>query len=68
MAMPSPLPDDLAELIASQFRLLGEPMRLRIIDRLRGGERSVGELAGDLEATQQNISKHNTHFAFKFRH
>jgi DNA-binding transcriptional ArsR family regulator len=56
--MPSPLPDDLAELIASQFRLLGEPMRLRIIDRLRGGERSVGELAGDLGATQQNVSKH----------
>lgn len=58
MAMPSPLPVDLAELIASQFRLLGEPMRLRIIDRLRSGERSVGELTEDLGATQQNISKH----------
>lgn len=56
--MPSPLPDDLADLIASQFKLLGEPMRLKIIDRLRSGERSVGELAGDLGATQQNVSKH----------
>jgi DNA-binding transcriptional ArsR family regulator len=58
MAMPSPLPEELAEMISRQFRLLGEPMRLRILDRLRGGERSVGELAKDLEATQQNISKH----------
>jgi len=56
--MPSPLPDDLAELISRQFRLLGEPMRLRIIDRLRSGERSVGDLAGELGASQQNISKH----------
>lgn len=58
MAMPSPLPDDLAELIARQFRLLSEPMRLRIIDRLRGGEYSVGELADELGTSQQNISKH----------
>lgn len=58
MAMPSPLPQDLAELISGQFRLLSEPMRLRIIDRLRGGERSVGDLARDLDATQQNVSKH----------
>ncbi len=58
MAMPSPLPVDLAELIATQFRLLGEPMRLRIIDRLRSGEQSVGELTRELGATQQNISKH----------
>ncbi len=58
MAMPSPLPDDLAELISRQFRLLGEPMRLRILDRLRSGERSVGDLAEGLDSTQQNVSKH----------
>ena len=58
MPMPSPLPDDLAELISAQFRLLGEPMRLKIIDRLRKGERSVGVLAEELDASQQNISKH----------
>ncbi len=56
--MPSPLPDELAELISRQFRLLGEPMRLRILDQLRSGERSVGDLARDLGATQQNVSKH----------
>lgn len=56
--MPTPLPDELAELISAQFRLLGEPMRLRILERLRTGERSVGDLATDLDATQQNVSKH----------
>lgn len=58
MAMPTPLPDDLAELISGQFRLLSEPMRLRILERLRSGERSVGELAEDLGTSQQNVSKH----------
>ncbi len=58
MAMPSPLPDDLADLIAAQFRLLGEPMRLKVVDRLRQGESSVGVLADELGASQQNISKH----------
>lgn len=56
--MPSPLPDDLAELISGQFRMLGEPMRLKILDRLRSGERSVGVLAEELGASQQNVSKH----------
>jgi DNA-binding transcriptional ArsR family regulator len=45
-------------LIAARFRLLGEPMRIRILDTLRGGPASVGELAGTLETTQQNVSKH----------
>ena len=56
--MPSPLPPDLAEMIAGRFKLLGEPMRLRIIDRVRSGEVGVGALADELEASQQNISKH----------
>lgn len=58
MAMPSPLPPDLAEMIAARFKLLGEPMRLRIIDRVRAGEASVGELADELGTSQQNVSKH----------
>jgi DNA-binding transcriptional ArsR family regulator len=58
MAMPSPLPEELAEMISRQFRLLSEPMRLRILDRLRVGESSVGVLAEELGASQQNISKH----------
>ena len=58
MALPHPLPDDLVELIARRFRVLGEPMRIRILDRLRTGEATVGELSDALSASQQNVSKH----------
>ena len=58
MALPHPLPDELAELIARRFRVLGEPMRIRILDRLRAGEATVGELSDALSASQQNVSKH----------
>jgi len=57
-ALPHPLPDDLVELIARRFRAIGEPMRIRLLDRLRDGEASVGELSETLGASQQNISKH----------
>jgi DNA-binding transcriptional ArsR family regulator len=58
MALPHPLPDDLAELIARRFRVIGEPMRIRLLDQLREGEATVGELAKALTASQQNVSKH----------
>ena len=58
MALPHPLPDELAELIARRFRVVGEPMRIRLLDRLREGEASVNELTEALGASQQNISKH----------
>ena len=58
MALPHPLPTELAELIARRFRAIGEPMRVRLLDRLRDGEASVNELAEQLGATQQNVSKH----------
>ncbi|HEX2507842.1 MAG TPA: metalloregulator ArsR/SmtB family transcription factor [Miltoncostaeaceae bacterium] len=52
------LSDALVEVIAERFRVLGEPMRIRILDRLRDGEATVGRLADDLGTTQQNVSKH----------
>jgi DNA-binding transcriptional ArsR family regulator len=58
MDVPHPLPDQLAELIAQRFRLLGEPMRIRLLDALRDGEATVGELTDRLGASQQNVSKH----------
>ena len=60
MTLPHPLPDDLAELIARRFRVLGEPMRIKLLDRLREGEASVNELSVALDASQQNVSKHLT--------
>lgn len=56
--MPHPLPDSLVEVVAERFRVLGEPMRIRIIDRLRDGEATIGELADALATSQQNVSKH----------
>jgi DNA-binding transcriptional ArsR family regulator len=55
----TPLPAELAELIAEKFTALGEPTRIRLLDALRRrGEASVRELADELEAGQANISKH----------
>jgi DNA-binding transcriptional ArsR family regulator len=55
---PHPLPEPLIELVAQRFRVLGEPMRIRLLDRLREGDATVGELQLALGASQQNISKH----------
>jgi DNA-binding transcriptional ArsR family regulator len=60
MTLPHPLPDELVELIARRFRVIGEPMRIKLLDRLREGEASVNELAAALGASQQNVSKHLT--------
>lgn len=57
-SLPHPLPDDLAELIARRFRALSEPSRVKLLDRLRDGEQSVNDLAAQLAAGQQNVSKH----------
>jgi DNA-binding transcriptional ArsR family regulator len=57
-SLPHPLPDSLVELIARRFRVIGEPMRIRLLDRLRDGEATVLELTEALGASQQNVSKH----------
>lgn len=58
MALPDPLPDQLVELIAERFRVLGEPTRIRLLDLLRSGEATVQELTESASSTQQNVSKH----------
>jgi DNA-binding transcriptional ArsR family regulator len=60
MPLPTPVPDELVELIARRFRVLSEPLRIKLLDRLREGEASVNELAAALGASQQNVSKHLT--------
>jgi DNA-binding transcriptional ArsR family regulator len=45
-------------LIAERFRTIGEPTRIRILERLRQGEASVQELAEHVDSSQQNVSKH----------
>lgn len=58
MTLPHPLPDAVVDLIARRFRVLAEPMRIRILDRLRDGEATVNDLTEALETSQQNVSKH----------
>jgi DNA-binding transcriptional ArsR family regulator len=58
MDVPRPLPDPLTELIAQRFRVLGEPMRIKLLDALRDGAATVGDLVQRLGSSQQNVSKH----------
>ena len=58
MSLPHPLPDPVVELVARRFRVLGEPMRIRLLDQLRGADATVQELTDALGASQQNVSKH----------
>lgn len=57
-ALPHPLSEPLAELIARRFRVLGDPMRIKLLDRLRFGEATVQELTEASGSSQQNVSKH----------
>lgn len=58
VALPSPIPDALVDLIAQRFRVLGEPTRIRLLDALRDGSATVAELQVSTGASQQNVSKH----------
>ena len=37
---------------------LADPTRLKLIDALRNGERSVGDLTGTVEIAQSGVSRH----------
>lgn len=58
LTLPRPIPEQLAEMIAARLRVIGEPLRIRILDMLRDGEMSVGEITQRLGTSQQNASKH----------
>jgi ArsR family transcriptional regulator, cadmium/lead-responsive transcriptional repressor len=46
------------DLLAKYFRGFGDPTRLRILELLAGGERSVGELVTLTGAPQPKVSAH----------
>jgi DNA-binding transcriptional ArsR family regulator len=58
MALRHPLSDEAVELIARRFHVMADPTRIRLLDNLRNGERSVQELTLAVGSTQQNVSKH----------
>jgi DNA-binding transcriptional ArsR family regulator len=52
------LSEEALDLIAARFRVLAEPMRLRLLHFLDQGEMSVGELVERTGSGQANVSKH----------
>jgi DNA-binding transcriptional ArsR family regulator len=52
------LSDDALGLIAARFRVLGEPMRLKLLIALEDGERNVTGLVSVTGGTQANVSRH----------
>jgi DNA-binding transcriptional ArsR family regulator len=58
VTLAHPLPEPVVELIARRFRLLGEPLRIRLLEVLREGEATVGALVEASGTSQQNVSKH----------
>jgi len=57
---PFRLPDAPGEqdLLAKYFRALGDPTRLRVLELIADGERSVGDLVTALELSQPKVSNH----------
>ncbi len=53
-----PMTEEALQLVARRFAVLGEPMRLRILQALMGGERAVSELVEATGGTQTNVSRH----------
>ena len=58
MSRHLPLNDAALEIVAHRFAMLAEPMRLRLLQALFAGEKSVGELVEATAGTQANVSRH----------
>ena len=50
--------EELTSLVAERFKALADPARVRLLNALRDGERTVGDLVDDAGLTQANASKH----------
>ena len=46
------------EMVAERFRVLGDPLRLRLLQAMATGELSVNELVMHTATSQANVSKH----------
>lgn len=54
----SKLSMEMMDLVATRFRALAEPARLQLMQELRGGEHTVGELVEQTGLATANVSKH----------
>lgn len=56
--MPREFTDETLEMVAGRFKVLAEPTRLRILNALREGEKTVSEIVEETGSGQANVSKH----------
>jgi DNA-binding transcriptional ArsR family regulator len=56
--MAQSLSPEMIELVAERFRALAEPARLNIMQELRDGEQTVGDLVEATGLGTANVSKH----------
>lgn len=52
------VPQEVVQQVAEYFSVLGEPMRLKILNLLRDGEKCVQDLVEATDTSQANVSKH----------
>lgn len=52
------MPDTLRQYKAQLFQALGHPTRIAIVESLRGGELTAGQLQASLQVEQANLSQH----------
>jgi DNA-binding transcriptional ArsR family regulator len=57
-AIADPELDRLYETVSGYFALLAEPTRLKILNALCDGERSVNDVVAHVNSTQTNVSRH----------
>jgi DNA-binding transcriptional ArsR family regulator len=55
---PRAMTPEALDLVAARFRAMGEPLRLRLLQQLETGPRTVSALAQSVLSTQPNVSKH----------
>jgi DNA-binding transcriptional ArsR family regulator len=53
-----PASEQLLERITDRLKAMADPMRLRILHLLQGGERCVNDILGHVGGSQANVSKH----------
>lgn len=56
--VPAMKSDRQVELVAERFRVLGQPLRIKLLTRLRVGDATVQQLTDAVGGVQQNVSQH----------
>ncbi|MCT7970579.1 ArsR/SmtB family transcription factor [Laspinema olomoucense] len=58
MNRAQPLPHEVLQQVGEYFSILSEPMRLKLLNLLKDGEKCVQELVDATSTSQANVSKH----------